>query len=288
MNERQPKDGKTRLRGSRKIPPGERTPARRGPGARGYLHGDGLLHRLDPRAKVLAAIVALVAILGVDSWAGYAVMAILLLTTAALGKIPGVRLVKAVQGVGFLLFFTVVVNGFFTPGASLLDLGPLSLTRQGLERGLALGCRLALIVGAMSLLTASTKPLDLAHGLGWLLSPLRVFRLPVAELAMVTSIALRFVTVLNEEAKRIRTAQKARGIEIGDTPMGRATSLASIVVPLFAGALRQADELGLALEARGYRPGAPRGRLYPLRIGWRDIVCLAAVTTVAVLSWAWL
>src|SRR5690606_14961925 len=80
MNERQPKDGKTRLRGSRKIPPGERTPARRGPGARGYLHGDGLLHRLDPRAKVLAAIVALVAILGVDSWAGYAVMAILLLT----------------------------------------------------------------------------------------------------------------------------------------------------------------------------------------------------------------
>lgn len=252
------------------------------------MHGDGLLHRLDPRVKVLAAIIALVAILGVRSWAGYAVMAILLLVAAALGKIPGVRLVKAVQGVSFLLFFTVVVNGLFTPGASLLDLGPVSLTRQGLEQGLALGCRLALIVSAMSLLTASTKALDLAHGLGWLFRPLRWLRLPVAELAMVTSIALRFVTVLNEEARRIRIAQKARGIEIGDTPMSRATSLVSVVVPLFAGALRQAEELGLALEARGYRPGAPRGRLYPLQVGWRDVVSLAVVTAVALLSWAWL
>ena len=82
------------------------------------------------------------------------------------------------------------------------------------------------------------------------------------------------MTVLSEEARRIRIAQKARGIEIGDTPLSRATSLASIVVPLFAGALRQADELGLALEARAYRPGAPRGRLYPLTVGWRDWACL--------------
>lgn len=263
-------------------------PAKRRPNQRGYVHGDGLLHRLDPRVKVLAAIIALVAILGVGSWTGYAVIASLLLATAALGKISGMRLVRAVQGVGFLLLFTVLVNGFFTPGTSLVDLGPLSLTRQGLVRGFALGCRLALVVSAMSLLTASTKPLDLAHGLGWLFSPLRLLRLPVAELAMVTSIALRFVTVLSEEARRIRIAQKARGIEIGDTPMSRATSLASIVVPLFAGALRQADELGLALEARAYRPGAPRGRLYPLTVGWRDWAFLTAVTAVAVAAWIWL
>lgn len=257
-------------------------------GSRGYLHGDGIFHRLDPRVKVTAAIVLLVAILGIDTWAGYAAMAGVVVVAAALGKIPGMRLVKAVQGVGFLLFFTVVINGFFTPGASLFHVGPVALTYQGLMRGLALGCRLALVVGAMSLLAATTKPLDLAHGLGWLFGPLRRFGLPVAELAMVTSIALRFVTVLGEEAKRIRIAQKARGIEIGDRPLSRATSLASIVVPLFAGALRHADELGMALEARGYRPGARRGRLYPLSVGLADLLCLVAAVAIAVVSWGWL
>ena len=255
---------------------------------RGYLHGESVVHRLDPRAKVSAAFVTLGAILGLQSWLGYIFMASVLLLTAALGRIPWRRLVGALQGVGLLLLFTVVVNGVFTPGEVLLRLGPVALTVQGLARGLALGCRLALIVGAMTLLTSTTKPLDLAHGLGWLFGPFRVFRLPVAELAMVTSIALRFVTLLSDEAKRIRIAQKARGIEIGDRPLSRATSLPSIVVPLFAGALRHADELGLALEARGYRPGARRGRLYPLRFGAREAICLTVAIGVAVVSWIWL
>lgn len=274
--------------GSWKDGPPKGAPKKAPGNPRGYLHGNGLLHRLDPRVKVAAAVVVLIAILGIESWVGYAAMAGVLLVTAALGRVPGTRLVKAVQGVGFLLFFTVVVNGFFTPGESWLRIGPVGLTSQGLERGLALGCRLALIVSGMSLLTATTKPLDLAHGLGWLLQPLRLFRLPVAELAMVTSIALRFVTVLSEEAQRIRIAQKARGIEIGDRPLSRATSLVSIVVPLFAGALRHADELGMALEARGYRPGARRGRLDPLSIGLGDVLCLLAAAAIALVSWSWL
>ena len=130
---------------------------------RGYLHGESVVHRLDPRAKVSAAFVTLGAILGLQSWLGYIFMASVLLLTAALGRIPWRRLVGALQGVGLLLLFTVVVNGVFTPGEVLLRLGPVALTVQGLARGLALGCRLALIVGAMTLLlrppNRSTSPM---------------------------------------------------------------------------------------------------------------------------------
>lgn len=254
---------------------------------RGYLEVQGPLHRLDPRAKLLATLFLLVAAFAVESWPGYAVLAAALFLVALYGRIPVGRLAGAVRGVGFLLLFTVVVNGLFTPGESVARLGPLALTGRGLARGTALGMRLVLIVSATTLLTAVTKPLDLAHGLGWLLRPLRAVRLPVSELAMVTSIALRFIPVLSAEAERIRLAQKARGIEIGDTPLSRATSLAPVIVPLFAGALRQAEELGLALEARGYVPGKPRGRLHPLRFSPADGIAVAVCAAAALAAWAW-
>ena len=255
---------------------------------RGYLDVAGPLHRLDPRAKVLATLFLLAAAFAAESWPGHAGLAATLLLAAIYGRIPVARLAGAVRGVSFLLLFTVVVNGLFTPGESVVRLGPLALTDRGLARGAVLGMRLVLIVSATTLLTAVTKPLDLAHGLGWLLRPLRALRIPVSELAMVTSIALRFIPVLSAEAERIRIAQKARGIEIGDTPLGRATSLATVIVPLFAGALRQAEELGLALEARGYVPGRPRGRLHPLRFSRADGVAVAACAAVALAAWAWL
>jgi len=255
---------------------------------RGYLDVQGPLHRLDPRAKALATLFLLAAAFGVESWPGYAGLATALLLTALYGRIPVARLAGAVRGVGFLLFFTVVVNGLFTPGESVAQLGPLALTSRGLARGAALGMRLVLIVSATTLLTAVTKPLDLAHGLGWLFHPLRALRLPVSELAMVTSIALRFIPVLSAEVERIRLAQKARGIEIADTPLGRARSLAPVIIPLFAGALRQAEELGLALEARGYVPGRPRGRLYPLRFALADGVAVGTCAVAALAAWMWL
>ena len=256
--------------------------------SRGYLDLDGPLHRLDPRAKVLATLLLLAAVFGLKHWPGYAGLAAILLLLSLYGKIPLARLAGAVRGVSFLLFFTVVVNGFFTPGEAVAQLGPLVLTDRGLERGLLLGMRLVLIVGATTLLTAVTKPLDLAYGLAWLFGPLRFLRLPVSELAMVTSIALRFIPVLSAEAKRIQLAQKARGIEIDDRPLSRALSLGPIIIPLFAGALRQADELGLALEARGYVPGRARGRLYPLRFLPVDYIAMSGCAAVAVAAWLWL
>lgn len=254
----------------------------------GYLDLHGPLHRLDPRAKVAATLLLLGAVFAVDGWVGYLVLALFLTLAALYGRIPLRRLAGAVQGVGFLLLFTVVVNGFFTPGEAVARLGPLTLTDRGLARGIVLGMRLVLIVGATTLLTAVTKPLDLAYGLGWAFGPLKYLRLPVSELAMVMSIALRFIPVLSEEARRIQLAQKARGIEIDDKPLSRAASLVSIIVPLFAGALRQADELGLALEARGYVPGRPRGRLYPLRFGPADFAGLALCASAALAALLWM
>lgn len=256
--------------------------------APGYLDITGPLHQLDPRAKALATLLVLVAVFALQSGPGYAAVAGLLLLAAAYGKIPLGRLAAAVRGVGLLLLFTVIVNGLFTPGESLVRLGPVAITDRGLVRGVVLGMRLVLIVGATTLLTAVTKPLDLAHGLAWLLGPLKLLRIPVSELAMVTSIALRFIPVLSAEAKRIQLAQKARGIEIDDKPLSRAVSLAPIIVPLFAGALRQADELGLALEARGYVPGRPRGRLYPSRVTAADVTCVAVCAVVVLVAWLWL
>lgn len=257
-------------------------------GVRGYLDARGPLHHLDPRAKVMAALLLLAAVFSLDRWHGYAAVSCLLLLFALYGKIPLSRLAAAVRGVAFLLFFTVVVNGLFTPGESVARLGPFTLTARGLSTGLLLGLRLVLIVGVTSLLTAVTKPLDLAHSLAWLLRPLRLLRLPVSELAMVTSIALRFIPVLSAEARRIELAQKARGIEIDDTPLRRAISLAPVVVPLFAGAMRYAGELGLALEARGYAPGIRRGRLHPLRFTAADLAAVSGCAVVALTAWLWL
>lgn len=255
---------------------------------RGYLDVPGPLHPLDPRAKTLGTLFLLAGVFALESWWGYAAISALLLLAAAYGKIPLARLTAAVRGISFLLFFTVVVNGLFSPGEPLAQLGPLTLTDRGLVRGTVLGMRLVLIVGATTLLTAVTKPLDLAYALGWILGPFRLVRVPVSELAMVTSIALRFIPVLSAEAQRIQLAQKARGIGIEDRPLKRALSLAPIIVPLFAGALRQADELGLALEARGYVPGKPRTRLHPLQFRTADAAFLAACAALALVAWLWL
>lgn len=257
-------------------------------GGGGYLHLDSPLHHLDARAKVASTLCFLIGIFVIHSWVGYALTGGLLLFVARIGKIPVPHLVRAVKGVSVLLFFTFCLNAFFTPGDIVAAWGPAVLTEQGLARGAALGLRLALIVAATTLLTAVTPPLALAEGLESLLSPLRALRVPVPELAMITSIALRFVPILVAETGRITRAQAARGVEVsGVSGIRRAVTLAPILIPLFSGALRRADDLGNALRARAYVPGKARGALKPRVLGRGDAIALGFSVLTLVLLWFW-
>lgn len=247
-----------------------------------------ILQRLDARAKVTSTLLILIGIFLIRSWPAFIGAAVFLLAIARLGRIPPQQLARAVKGVGFLLLFTFTLNALFTPGTTVVSLGPLSITEQGIERGVTLGLRLALIVAATTLLTASTTPLALADGLEYLMRPLRIFRIPVPELAMVTSIALRFIPILVAEAGRITKAQSARGVNVNEgSPVKRAISLAPILVPLFAGALRRADELGDALQARAYVPGGKKGRLHPRHVAVGDVLAVATTTAFVAAIFLW-
>lgn len=239
--------------------------------------------------KVLATLMLVLSSVAVQTWLGFGVLAAGLLIVAVCGRIPMGRIGRAIKGISFLLLFTVVLNALFTPGQSIVSMGPIAITIEGLRKGMVLGLRLTMLVAMTTLLTASTSPLALAEGVEFILSPLRIIRVPTPELAMITSIALRFVPILYDEARRITIAQFARGVDTtAQSPLKRVSSLGSVIIPLFAGALRRADELGDALEARGFRPGVRRGRLRPRVIKAQDLGAVMACVVFFVVAWVWL
>lgn len=231
-----------------------------------YVPGESLLHRLDPRAKIFCTLVFVLCVLVAGSWLSYGLFTLLPLLLIALAGISWRLVFRALQSFWVILVLTFLLQIFFTPGETIFRAGVLQITREGIHLGGLLFWRLTVIIILSSLLTFTTSPLDLTAAVERLLAPLTRTGLPVRELAMMMVVAMRFLPILWQEALTIRKAQQARGADFNSgRPWERLSKTVPLLVPLFASAFTRAEELAVAMEARCYRVGAKRGRLYPLR-----------------------
>jgi energy-coupling factor transport system permease protein len=240
------------------------------------------LHALDPRAKILATTVLVLGLFLVDSIAGFLVVTSAVAGLVAASGIPAGSFLRILRPVAFIVALTVLFQVLFSrEGATLVEWGPLEVHSGGLRLGLFLGLRILLLVSAAGLLTATTAPVALADGIEDLLSPLKRLRFPAHEVAMMMTIALRFIPTLGEEAEKITKAQAARGADFSEGgPLRRARALVPVLVPLTVGAFRRADELADAMESRGYRGGEGRTRYRELRFRTRDALALAVTVLI--------
>lgn len=245
---------------------------------------ESMLHTLDPRAKILAVAVLVLGLFLVDSIWGFLVVAASIVALVALGRIPPLAFLRLLRPVLFIVALTAIFQIFFyREGSTLFQWGFLEIHAGGLETGFSLAMRILLLVSAANLLTATTAPVALADGIEDLLSPLKRVRFPAHEVAMMMTIALRFIPTLYEEAQKIMKAQAARGADYEDGGLiRRARAMVPVLVPLTVGAFRRADELAEAMESRGYRGGEGRTRYRELRYRNRDAVALAVVAFILV------
>jgi energy-coupling factor transport system permease protein len=243
-----------------------------------YIAGDSVLHRLDPRMKMAAALFLMTIPFAVHDLAGHLILlacvgAIALLSGAPLLSL--LRTLRAILWIGFFLFFFYL---FTTPGQPVVSLGGIAITWQGLLAGGVQIYRLGLLVIITSLLTFTTSPAQLAHGLETVLGPLERIGLPIRELAMVLTIALSFVPTFFREIEKISKAQRARGSDFQSGGVWqRIRGLVPVFVPILVSAFRRAEELATAMEARGFRSAPRRTRLYQLRLGPQDLVASLVV-----------
>ena len=244
------------------------------------------LHALDPRAKILATAALLLGLFFVDSAAGLGLVAASVVALVAASRVPPVTFLRLLRPVAFIVALTVLFQVLFSrEGEILFTWGILEIHEGGVRLGLFLGSRILLLVSVAALLTATTAPLALADGLEDLLSPLKRVRFPAHEVAMMMTIALKFIPTLHEESQKITKAQAARGADFAEGgPLSRIRATIPILIPLTVGAFRRADELAEAMESRGYRGGEGRTRYRELRFGPRDATALFA--TVLVLAGA--
>ena len=240
-----------------------------------FFPGTTLAHRLDPRTKLLVTVLYIAALFCADSFLTYAIVALSLALAVRVSRVGLRPLVRGLRPVLFIVIFTGVLNIFYTPGRILWQFGFLRVTEEGLIAAFFMMLRIALLIMGTFLLTYTTSPINLTDGLESLLSPLKRLRVPVHELAMMMSIALRFIPTLIEETDKIMSAQKARGADFeSGSLLRRAKALIPLLVPLFVSAFRRADELATAMECRCYHGGVGRTKLHVLHYHLRDAVVL--------------
>ena len=242
------------------------------------------LHELDPRAKILASAVLVVGLFLVNSAPGFLLFTAAVVLLVAASRVPPGTFLRLLRPVAFIVALTVLFQVFFfREGATLLEWSILEIHSGGLRMGLFLGLRILLLVSVAGLLTATTAPVALADGIEDLLSPLKRLGFPAHELAMMMTIALRFIPTLHEEAHNITRAQAARGADFSEGGLlSRVRAMLPVLVPLTIGAFRRADELAEAMESRGYRGGEGRTRYRELRFRARDALTLAAAALMLV------
>jgi len=241
-----------------------------------YFPGSTLIHRLDPRTKLVGLVCYIVALFLAKSYYSYAFMVLVLACLSALARIRPKTLFSGLKPLLFILLFTGVINLFYGSGDPLVQFWFFKITANGIRTAVFMVLRIMLLVCGTFLLTYTTSPLQLTDGLEKLFAPLKVIRFPVHELAMMMSIALRFIPTLIEETDKIMSAQKARGASFDTGKLTqRAKALIPLLVPLFVSAFRRADELATAMECRCYHAGEGRTRMKELHFSGRDAAALA-------------
>ncbi len=254
-----------------------------------YFYRDSAIHKLDPRTKLLFTLVYIVLLFTCKNFVSLGVMLLFCAVLFAAAKIPIKLVFKSVKPILPIVVFTSILNLFFVQGDVLVEFWGLRITYQGLYFALMITLRIIALIACSSLLTYTTSPIALTDAIERLLRPLAKLRVPVHELAMIMTIALRFIPTLIEETDKIMSAQKSRGAGL-DTGrfIDKVKALVPVLVPLFISAFRRADELALAMECRCYRGGEGRTRLKQLRFAGGDAaalgLCVAVTASVAALN----
>ncbi len=249
-----------------------------------HIPGTSLIHRLDPRIKILITILMITVLFLVDSFLGFLLFLIMTAGITYLASLPVKRVLRGLKPVFFLVLITLFLHLFLTRGGDVIwQWRFIRIEEAGVETGFFMVSRILLLIMFTSLLTLTTSPLQLTDGIEYLLKPLAKFGVPAGELAMMMTIALRFIPTLMEEADKIMKAQKARGADFeSGNIIRRAKSLIPLLVPLFISAFRRADELALAMESRCYRGGMNRTRLNELEMKARDVIIFLLAIILAV------
>lgn len=237
-----------------------------------YLPLDSPVHKMDPRAKIVAMLVMLIAVFIPAGWFGYLLLFLVAASIILLSRLSFRFIWKSMKPMLLMLVFLLVINAFvMKDGVALFHIGSFVVYSGAVFQTLYIAVRLMLMIMITTCLTATTKPLDMTLGIEDLLTPLKRFHVPAHEIAMLISIALRFIPDLIEETQRIMKAQQSRGVDMKEGKlMERVMAILSLVVPLFVSALQRAEDLANAMEARGYAPGEPRTRYKVLKMEARD------------------
>ena len=249
-----------------------------------FYPADSVVHRLDPRVKIVLLIALIVAIFLAQNLLAFVPVILFLALAAQLAKVPFSLMIKGLRPLRFILILTFLLNIFFLQGETVLwDLGFVTIRQEALITSIHYSLRLILLVLSSSLLTLTTAPITLTDGLERLLSPLRVIHFPAHEMAMMMSIALRFIPTLLEEADKIMKAQTARGADFESSNLvARAKAMVPLLVPLFVSSFRRAGDLAMAMEARCYHGGEGRTRLRVLKCQRRDYIACAAMAALLI------
>lgn len=239
-----------------------------------YFPGDTLIHRLDPRTKLLCVILYIVALFNAKSVLTYAIVAVVLTACILISKVHYKALTRGLKPVYIIVAFTAIMNLFFSGGMPVADVWLLRhITYEGIRSAIAMVLRIVMLIMGTFLLTYTTSPISLTDGLEHLLSPLKKLKMPIHELSMMMSIALRFIPILVEETDKIMKAQMARGADFeSGNLIQKAKSMVPLLVPLFISAFRRATDLAMAMEARCYHGGEGRTKMKPLKYAKRDRV----------------
>lgn len=236
-----------------------------------YYQTESVIHRLDPRVKLAGTLLFIISLFFFRNFIGYLVAAIFLTVVIKLSHVPFKFMVKGMKAILFLLLITVSFNLFLTPGEALVSVWKFTITKEGLETAVTMAVRLTMLVVGSSIMTLTTTPNNLTDGMEKGMRPLKIFHVPVHEVAMMMSIALRFIPILLEETDKIMKAQIARGADFeSGNLIHRAKALVPLLVPLFISAFRRANDLAMAMEARCYRGGDGRTKMKPLVYQKRD------------------
>ncbi len=247
---------------------------------------DSPVHELDPRVKIIITFIFIISLFVINNFLTYVFVVLFLGVAIIKSKVPIKFVLKGLKPILIIIVITFFINLLMTPGEVILEIGPLDVTKEGIRQAGFMGIRLILLIMGTSLLTLTTSPILLTDGIESLLNPFKKIGLPAHELAMMMTIALRFIPTLMEETEKIMKAQKARGADFeSGNLINRAKSLVPLLVPLFISAFRRADDLAMAMEARCYRGGEHRTRMRQLTIAKGDYIAVSffVVYTIAII-----